>query len=1145
MVTDSVNYTGNGEFLEGELPLQRTEQTTKLVLISEYNLSGTVIGLKSIKLEGKTKSGGEALLVAFKDAKASLIEWDPATHNVSTISIHFYEGEELNNTPWTMDAERSHNYLLVDPRSRCAALRFGARQLAVLPFRQAEDELADDYDPDIDGPREETQTKQPTVNGSSAPNETPYGSSFVLPLTGLDPAVTHAIGLAFLYEYRQPTLGVLFASKAPSHSLLQERRDTLAYNVFTLDIEERASTNILQVAGLPYDLHQVIPLPLPIGGTLLIGDNELVHIDQGGKSTALAVNEFAKQSSSFPMADHSDLALRLECCTVQQMDLNGLDLLLVLQSGALVIVTFKMDGRSVSGISIQKVAQEKGGNAIKAEPTCTASLGRHRVFVGSDDGDSVVVGWARKTNQLSKKRSHADMLGVEPEDELDEEIEEPEDDLYASGASLSRQVTQTNTAASGAVEGYTFRVHDTILGVGPMRSITLRHSGERDKTDHGGMEMVEIVASAGTDRAGGITIMSNKIIPDIKQQSQLESAQGIWTVHAKKSSAVNNPVDGQQDIEGQSSADADHDEFMIVSRTNDEGVQDSVIYRLTPDGVVVFSEGDFERDAGATIDVGTLAEGTRIVQVLTSEVRTFNADWDLAQMIPMEDETSGAELKILATSFVDPYMLVLRDDSSVVILKPDSSGDMEEIPRGSGVTDKTWVSGCLYQYLDPDAPVLACLLSAEGGLSIFDVSSFDTPVWATEGVNLLPPMITKDHVPRRAAAREALTEILVADIGDVDSKAPHLVLRTSTEDLVIYSAYHYPSKQADEPFTTNLRWQKVCQPHLTPYTDDVSSEPEHLHMLRRMSNVGGYSTVVMAGSSPCLILKESSTLPKVVPLAGEAVKGVSRYHTAQCNNGFAYVDARGSFKICQLPLANSYGTLGWSTRKIQLGEQVDAIAYHRDKDVFIVGLSSNIPFKLPEDDYHHEWNKESTTLLPMNNQGILKMFDGKKWTVIGTIPLEPSEVVLNISVLDLEVSEETHKRQPMVAVGTAVTRGEDLRTTGRISVFEVIDVVPEPDRPETNKKLKLVATEEVFGAVSAISEIGTQGFFLAAQGQKCMVRGLKEDGTILPTAFMDIQCYAGVIKTLPSSGLTIIGDAVRGLWLVGYTVGYGGSEVVR
>jgi cleavage and polyadenylation specificity factor subunit 1 len=218
-----------------------------------------------------------------------------------------------------------------------------------------------------------------------------------------------------------------------------------------------------------------------------------------------------------------------------------------------------------------------------------------------------------------------------------------------------------------------------------------------------------------------------------------------------------------------------------------------------------------------------------------------------------------------------------------------------------------------------------------------------------------------------------------------------------------------------------------------------------------------------------------------------------------------------------------------------MGSEIYAVSYH-PRDLYVIGTGEMQPFELQDDTYHYDWKKEDTTFLPNVERGIIKVIDAKTWTVIDTHILEPQEVILCIKTLNLEVSETTHERRALVAVGTSIVRGEDLATKGNIYIFEVITVVPEPSQPHTNRKLRLIVKDEVKGAVSAISELGTQGFLIMAQGQKCMVRGLKEDGTLLPVAFMDMQCYVTVLKTLPNTGMLLMGDAFKGLWFTGYTV---------
>lgn len=225
------------------------------------------------------------------------------------------------------------------------------------------------------------------------------------------------------------------------------------------------------------------------------------------------------------------------------------------------------------------------------------------------------------------------------------------------------------------------------------------------------------------------------------------------------------------------------------------------------------------------------------------------------------------------------------------------------------------------------------------------------------------------------------------------------------------------------------------------------------------------------------------------------------------------------------------------SRRVALGEEVHALSYQPEKDAYVLGTSSLVPFKLPDDEFHIEWAAEQeNTFLPLCGRDSIKLLDGKTFSVVDSYALETYEVVTTIKTLSLEVSEHTHARETLVCVGTALIRGEDLPSAGKLYVFAVIDVVPEPDRLETGHALKLIAKEDVHAAVTALSGVGTQGFLLVAQGQKCMVRGLKEDGSILPVAFMDMQCYVSVVRELPGTGLCLMGDAIKGLCLTGYMV---------
>jgi cleavage and polyadenylation specificity factor subunit 1 len=307
--------------------------------------------------------------------------------------------------------------------------------------------------------------------------------------------------------------------------------------------------------------------------------------------------------------------------------------------------------------------------------------------------------------------------------------------------------------------------------------------------------------------------------------------------------------------------------------------------------------------------------------------------------------------------------------------------------------------------------------------------------------------------------------------------------------------------------------------------------------MRACANIGGYSTVFLPGASPSFLLKSSKSTPKVMGLQGRGVRGLSPFHTEGCERGFIYADTEGVARVTQLPPKTSLAELGVSARKLPMGVNVKHIAYHAAMGTYTLGCSVREPFELPRDDEHRkDWARENLEMKPTAERGQVRLVNPASWTVVQTIDFEPFEDVLCLRALSLEVSEVTRERRQLIVVGTGTRKGEDLPIRGRIYVYDVVSVIPEAGRPETDKRMKLIAKEDIpRGAVTAVSEIGTQGLMLVAQGQKCMVRGLKEDGSLLPVAFMDMNCYVTVAKELGGSGLCLMADAAKGVWFTGCT----------
>ena len=621
-------------FLGGDSVLIRSDRTnyTKLVLVAEFPLAGTITGLARIKAHN-TKSGGEALLLSFRDAKLSVIEWDPENYTIYTTSIHYYEQEDLQGSPWAPPLSHHVNYLAADPGSRCAALKFGARNLAIVQFRSAgEDVEMDDWDEELDGPRPVKELSSATLtNGtsSSSTEETPYATSFVLRLPNLDPSLIHPVHLAFLHEYREPTFGILSSTMAPSAVL--GRRDHLSYTVFTLDLQQKASTTILSVTGLPQDLFRVIAMPPPVGGALLVGTNELIHIDQSGKSHGVGVNPFAKQATSFSLVDQSDLHLGLEGCEIEFLSADTGELLMVLNDGRLALITFRIDGRTVSGLHVRVIAAAADESIVPTRASTLTKLGRACLFVGSEDSDSLVIGWTRKQGQAGKKKSRLQdpALDLDLDDEDLDDIED-DDDLYGEDPVPAKPSTATAAGAGGKGGELVFRVHDRLVSICPIRDFTIGQtvssSNEEERRNQDGVTSeLGLVCVTGRGSASSIAIINRQVQPRVIGNFEFPEARGFWTMTAQK--PIPKSLQGEKGasaISGDYDSSAQYDKFMIVSKVDLDGYETSDVYALTGAGFEALTGTEFEPAAGFTIEAGTMGNHMRVIQVLKTAVHVYD-----------------------------------------------------------------------------------------------------------------------------------------------------------------------------------------------------------------------------------------------------------------------------------------------------------------------------------------------------------------------------------------------------------------------------------------------------------------------------------------------------------------------------------------
>lgn len=77
---------------------------------------------------------------------------------------------------------------------------------------------------------------------------------------------------------------------------------------------------------------------------------------------------------------------------------------------------------------------------------------------------------------------------------------------------------------------------------------------------------------------------------------------------------------------------------------------------------------------------------------------TDQIDLGLAQIYPVWDEDTSEERIAVSASLVGSYLAILRDDSTLLLLQADDSGDLDEVSLEESLAGlgSNWLSCCLY-----------------------------------------------------------------------------------------------------------------------------------------------------------------------------------------------------------------------------------------------------------------------------------------------------------------------------------------------------------------------------------------------------------------------------------------------------------------
>ncbi|KAL7332399.1 mRNA cleavage and polyadenylation factor subunit [Mucor circinelloides] len=481
----------------------------------------------------------------------------------------------------------------------------------------------------------------------------------------------------------------------------------------------------------------------------------------------------------------------------------------------------------------------------------------------------------------------------------------------------------------------------------------------------------------------------------------------------------------------------------------------------------------------------------------------------------------------------------------------------------------------------------ALIYTTDGTLQIYSLPDFKE-YFTCPQFDIAPDLITdqpKDSSKKSSnnnnQSSSIIQEILMTNIGR-ERKDPHLVARTETNDIIIYKAFSFvPSNSNNDTKSDRLalRFSRVHHEYVSRKSAssaaeeskkskkkeiidefdipdlDLDEEEEEAakkptkklekhrqKLLIPFTDVAGYTGVFVAGSQPAWLMNSCKSFVRVHPMKTKnEVIGFTQFHNVNCKHGFITVDAKSTICLSGLRTDGVIYDLDWVMQKIPLGQTVHKIQYHPVMRVYAVLVSSEQPVNLqkeddapaPENDQeasttHDE--REPGEFLPQIDRFSMIMVSPVTWEIVDKVDFEEFEQCFSLQCAALESKQTSTGRKHFMVVGTGVLRGEDTTMRGSIRIFDIIEVVPEPNNPQTNHKFKHLHTEDVKGAVTAMCNVS--GHLASCIGSKVIVWSLEDDESLVGVAFIDVQIYVTSMSSIKN--FILLGDAQKSIWFLGF-----------
>lgn len=842
-----------------------------LEVVTEFDAQGAIGSIAVLRRRfGAPRNQRDALLVAIREQKLSVVEYDLSTGDVCVSSMHSFESAiGCNPVPSTLRMSREAPLVVADPEGRCAAMVLRedgvAGRVRVLPSVDGGLGLvANDEEGRVRGPAASVV------------------ESFALNTAGV--GVRMIRDVCFLHGYGEPALAILYEKTPTWAGRYNLHHDTCEIVALSIDVDKQKSTVIWRRQGLPSSSYKLTALLPPLGGALVFSTDFLLHESQES-SSVLGLNTFglggpqegndAEVAARAAGMGENAMANPPPSCASRAVDcgleitLDGAQasvvseerVLVTTKTGALLLLALHTDGRNLKRMMLQRA-----GGAVLSSGMCL--LARDLLFLGSRIGDSLLVKFTPKEepaaplmlpeaegdeedetektkgkrtksgSSTSRKRSKADTPPPEPQTPNPDDEDELEALLYGTtkAETVQTEAVHAEKKREGLagvipglkVAGYDFKVKDSLLGVAPVVDITVGASAPVgiDKD-----ERTELITACGQGKNGALAILTRGVQPELVTEVEsgtLPNLQGLWTLHNRK--------EGSKE-----ERDPFHEHLLLSMNTS------TMIMETGEELQEVSASLEFITDK-ATLAASNIFGYYCSVQVTEDVIRVLK-DGMKHQDLALEDIDAPKGARIATAQILDPYIVIRLSDGSIRLVAGDekkmtlSLKDSGPIPT-SGVTafslvddsieaadapgggkkmsgwihraatsgDITGLEGSKKSGAVNKRETVLALTRAGGSLELFSLPSC-TRIWSADGLSegsrILSsgtPVNTEDNVPEIVDMR--------IDAFEGAHERPLLTAVRGDGTLLLYKGFVVPAgtvfEDGDEPIEKNeLRFARV------------------------------------------------------------------------------------------------------------------------------------------------------------------------------------------------------------------------------------------------------------------------------------------------------------------------------------------------